>query len=201
MRKGQNTVFGVTIGTGIGGGLIVQGEIFRGAGSAGEVGHMTVEPNGRTCDCGRSGCLERYVAAPAIQESYRRHSGALAEPGEIIRRWERHEKAARIVMREITLHLAVCLASAVTLFDPSCLVLGGGLMDVSRTWSVEVSNEIRLRLLPMARKSITIVRAQLGNRAGVVGASLAALKEALGSSWEAVPLTVVENPLRKADLF
>lgn len=161
----------VTLGTGIGGGLVVGGELQRGAnGFAGEIGHMVVDANGVECVCGRRGCWERYASGSAL----RMLSGGLTGE-EVVARASAGDAHAKGVIEEFARWIAVGLASLTNVLDPEVIVLGGGVVDawdvygpVLRGWMNE------LLYSPAARPHPVLVPASLGPRAGAVGAGLIA---------------------------
>jgi glucokinase-like ROK family protein len=173
--QGFDTVFGITLGTGIGGGLVLQGQIYRGSGSAGELGHTSVVADGRLCGCGRRGCLELYAAAPQLTERYRDVTGSMIEPSAVLQRWDDGDAAADNAVRNLAHWFGIGVGNALNLLHPSCLVLGGGLMDSGETLLRLLQQTILEYCLPDIAASVQIRRALLGNRAGVVGAAVFAL--------------------------
>ncbi len=166
--RGFNDVWMVTLGTGIGGGLICGGSLQRGAhGYAGEIGHMVVHLDGVKCSCGRSGCWERYGSGSAL--SYL----AGGERGEsLIARAALGDPDAVAIVDVFAKWVAVGLANLTNLTDPSCIVLGGGLatsseilMPVVQKWFAEMLYSPEHRAHP--RLSV----AELGENAGAIGAA------------------------------
>ncbi len=162
----------ITVGTGIGSGLILEGKLFTGAyGLAAEMGHMTIVPQGLTCSCGRKGCLETLVSAPAIlrgaqeeqivsQTDDARQVLDLANGG--------HEQAALVVGQALE-YLAIGLKNALVLLDLDLILIGGGIGDSLGVF-MEVLEQKTLARLPVDRK-VTIKGASLGNSAGALGAA------------------------------
>jgi fructokinase len=157
------TVFGVILGTGVGGGLVVRGTILVGANAiAGEWGHNPLpaplpdELPGPACYCGRRGCVETFLSGPGLARDYRRHScDDLAAP-QIVERAVAGDAGCRAAMARYVDRLARALAVVVNIFDPDAIVLGGGLSSVAslyeevpRRWGTHImSAEIATRLLP-----------------------------------------------------
>jgi fructokinase len=138
-------VFGVILGTGCGGGIVVQGEVLTGRHAiAGEWGHSPLpwpeddERPGPACYCGRKGCLETWVSGPGLAADHRRVTGESLEAVEIAARAESGERAARQSLERHVRRLARGLATVINLLDPDVIVLGGGLSNI----------ELLYRLLP-----------------------------------------------------
>lgn len=166
--RGFNDVWMVTLGTGIGGGLICGGSLQRGAhGYAGEIGHMVVHMDGVKCSCGLSGCWERYASGSAL--SYL----AGGERGEsLIARAARGDSDAVAIVDVFAKWVAVGLANLTNLTDPSCIVLGGGLatsseilMPAVQKWFAEMLYSPEHRAHPL------LSVAELGENAGAIGAA------------------------------
>ncbi|MFZ5815152.1 MAG: ROK family protein [Bacillota bacterium] len=171
----------LTLGTGVGGALMVGGKLWRGARwGAGEVGHMALFPGGEECNCGGIGCAERYVSAKALTrranealESGRPFRGirdviGAAEKGPSDRR-----EAARKGVERWTAHLALFLMNLQMAFDPQVIILGGGVVRLGYWWErllEATSRECRPRSITTKLK-----RAHLGPQAGVVGAARLAM--------------------------
>lgn len=170
--RGIENVIGVTLGTGIGGGLIIGGRPYFGAsGSAGEVGHICVEPEGHPCGCGSRGCVEQYASATALVRM-------AAEAGIVVKTsFELYEMArsaddrANSVFHKMGSYLGIAFAGLVNVFNPDVIVVGGG---VSAGWDMfigPVRNEVSKRAFRDPAERAKIVRASLGEDAGVLGAA------------------------------
>ena len=188
---GRTHVLMVTIGTGIGGGIIADGYLQRGRhGFAGEIGHMVVDPGGPRCPCGQSGCWERYasgsglgwMAREAAQAGVGRRMVDLAggDPERV--RGEdvtvaaaEGDREARAVLARFAWWLALGLANLANALDPELIVLGGGIVEAGPVL-LKPAREAFARLLEGAshRPAVPIVVAALGERAGAVGAALRA---------------------------
>lgn len=160
---GMETVFGVILGTGVGGGIAISGRILAGANAiAGEWGHNPLPwPNpdevpGPPCYCGRSGCIECFLSGPGLAADHQRRGGKLMGAPEIARGAERGDPECRATLARYTDRLARGLASVVNLVDPDAIVLGGGLSQISalyeqtpRLWNRYIfSDHVVTRLLP-----------------------------------------------------
>ena len=188
--RGHRHLLMVTVGTGIGGAIVVDGEIHRGRGYAGEWGHMRFDPGGAACDCGRSGCWETVVSGPALERLARAHvddhpNGPLARrlraegiDGEAVTRaaQEGDGEARRLVAR-VGASLGEGLGTLITIFDPEIVVVGGGLGSIggpllgpARRAAEDALHGAAVRDLP------PVVAAELGSRANAVGAALLAAR-------------------------
>lgn len=181
----------VTLGTGIGGGILADGRLVRGAsGFAGEIGHLVVEAGGRMCGCGRRGCWERYASGSALSVSAREAARAGRAPrlvalagGDAERVAGAHVTAAAAegdaeataILEEFAGWVAVGLASLVHVLDASRCVIGGGLVEAGEVLFAPVRRAFRDRLVaPDHRPDVQVVPARLGEQAGAIGAALLA---------------------------
>ncbi|HUY64874.1 MAG TPA: ROK family protein [Acidimicrobiales bacterium] len=189
----------VTLGTGIGGGVVSGGQVRRGAhGFAGEIGHMVVDPSGPLCSCGKRGCWERYASGSGLARLAREaaQAGRLqrvvqlagGDPESV--RGEHVSTAAAAgdaeavaVLDELAWWIALGLANVVLVLDPEVIVIGGGLVDAMGPLLGPVRVQVGAMVDPDGhRPSLRIVPAALGERAGAVGAALAARREATCTS-------------------
>jgi glucokinase len=177
----------IAMGTGVGGGIVIDGKVLQGAsGGAGEIGHMVIDPNGPSCRCGARGCLEAYCSSAAIISRANQLLKNELTPvfqevleGKIenlnIRKlfaaYKQDDLIARQVVTETAEYLGMGLANVVTLLNPEIVVIGGGIADGGGIID-EVSSVIRKRALRPAGEVVRIVKASLGNDAGFIGASL-----------------------------
>ena len=161
----------LTIGTGIGGGLMAGGRLLRGArGAAGEPGHMTIDADGPPCpgDCPGRGCLEVYVSGPALA-----HDGL--GPVEVVQAAHSGDGDSRASLERMGEKLGVGIASLLNLFDPALVVIGGGLGSAAGSLLTEPAARVaRERALEPAASQARIVTAELGEDAGMLGAALLA---------------------------
>jgi glucokinase len=184
--KGGRNVVGLTIGTGIGGGLILEGRLYHGASDvAGEIGHTTIDSTGRRCKCGNYGCLEAYASGPAIAERARE---ALAGDGESILTAMVHGRVERItaqtvydaaregdatareVVRDTARFLGAGIANLLNIFNPDVVVVAGGVTQAGATLFEPLRAEVRRRAFKPAVDACRIVPGSLPGSAGVVGA-------------------------------
>jgi glucokinase len=182
--RGTNSFFYITVSTGIGGGWILNGEIYRGAdGLAGEIGHLSIDPAGPACTCGRRGCLEAIASGPAIARRSRELLSSRPDMGSSLRDLVRRGKLtaqevaeaaqqgdplAQEVLREAARALGFALAQAITLMNPERIALGGGVIKSGEPFFTWVSEAARQHAFPQAR--VEIVPAQLLDAAPLWGA-------------------------------
>ena len=174
--RGAAAVFGVILGTGVGGGIVVDGRVLTGANAiAGEWGHNPLPlPRAEdmplpACYCGRNGCIETYLCGPALEAQHARRHGERVSAREIARRAQAGDPACDDTLSRYEERLARALAGVINIVDPEVIVLGGGLSNIRRLyervpsmWRAHVfSDEVRTRLVPP----------MLGDSAGVRGAA------------------------------
>ena len=174
---GQNThsLVLLTIGTGVGTGIILNGNIWEGAcGFAGELGHAVVNPNGEPCKCGSQGCLETEVSAPKIVKNYQAYSknSKNITAVEVSLRAKNNEKAAQQAFAEAGHFLGLGLALAINLLNPEKILLGGGVMKAAEFLLPPTIDEAAKRSFKGSFRCCSIERATLGNKAGFIGAAL-----------------------------
>lgn len=195
--RGARNVVGLTIGTGIGGGLILDGRLYHGASDvAGEIGHTTIDSTGRRCKCGNYGCLEAYASGPAIAERAREalESGAdhsilpqlaggrlenitaqtvydAAIQGDLV---------ARDVVRDTSRFLGTGIANLLNIFNPDVVVIAGGVTQAGPALFEPLGAEVRRRAFKPAVDACRIVPGSLPGSAGVVGAVATYKAMALG---------------------
>jgi glucokinase len=192
--RGRRDVFFVTLGEGIGGGLIINGQIYRGAmGFAGEFGHMTIDPEGIECRCGNIGCLETIASAPNIvrrtrERLYRDRTSSLSRLAiprdreftaeDIAHAAREGDEMAQVMMERTGMFLGIALAAVINLLNVEMVVMGGGVMEAGEIILKPTTNEARRRAFPPSFNSCEIVIARLGPGAGMIGAALLARDQA-----------------------
>lgn len=172
--RGFRRVCMITLGTGVGGGFVCDRRLSDGLyGDAdGIMGHITVERAGRPCSCGRRGCLEAYASATAVMGMYRERTGEDITAKEVFTRAGKGENPAREVLSEFRYYLAEGLTSLVNVLRPEVVVIGGGLAASHSLFIKEVEEWVNRYAFGGARLPVKVVLAELGNRAGMVGAAL-----------------------------
>ncbi len=176
--KGRRNVICITLGTGIGGGVIVEGELYRGHYFAGaELGHITIDFDGRKCKCGGTGCLERYASATALIKDYndKNQSEPVEGTKQIFQRLNKGDGTARQVLDQYIHYLGAGLSSFVNIFNPERIVIGGGVSEAGERFIRKIEKATRERAMPASMNHVEIVSAHLGNRAGMLGAAAYAL--------------------------
>ena len=183
--RGKQHVLYVTLGTGIGGGIIIDGRIYRGAsGAAGEVGHMVLEPDGVLCNCGARGCLEALASGTAIARDAQKaiaegRSAIMAElagersvTGEIVlQAAERGDAAAKEIIQRAGRYLGLGLVGLLNTFNPEALILGGGLVGLGELYLEPALAAARECGFDQILHDVTITTAELGGRSGALGAA------------------------------
>jgi glucokinase len=185
---GRAAVVCVTVGTGVGGGLVTNGQLQRGGfGSAGEIGHIPVVPDGRPCGCGQRGCLEQYASGTALVRAAREElagpdTTALRQAcdgrpedlhGPAITELARQgDPAARRLLAGIGDWLGLGLVTLTAVLDPECFVIGGGVAEAGADLLDPIRDGLRRRLpAGRARPLAQVLEAHLGNDAGMIGAA------------------------------
>ena len=163
----------LTVSTGVGGGVVVDGRLYRGAGGNGsELGHVTVDCNGRPCrGCGRNGCLEAYVSGTSIAERAQEAGLTDATAAEVAAGALAGDPVARRVWDETVDALACGLTSIVNVFEPELIVVGGGVTRAGEQLLAPVRERVADEAMTPYGRSVRLVRSALGDRVGVVGAA------------------------------
>lgn len=169
--RGMETVFGVIMGTGVGGGLVVHGQVLSGLqGIAGEWGHNILEPEGDPCYCGKRGCVETVLSGPSLERAYVRFGGSPARLPEIAERAEAGEEAAQRTLDRLCAEFGRALSVVVNIFDPHAIVLGGGVGNIGGL--LTRGREELFKNVFNDRPQANLLRPTLGDSAGVFGAAL-----------------------------
>ena len=172
--KGYGKMILFTLGTGVGGGIIIDGEIYKGArGFAGELGHMVINPEGPLCGCGMRGCLEAYIGAERIIATfigYRRKGfpsilDCPREVKDIYMAARKGDTLSRFIFSLVGRYLGLAMVSLANILDPELFVVGGG---VSGAWNF-IKNGVEEVFRERVVQGIKVERGRLGNRAGILG--------------------------------
>ena len=167
--KNFGIVFGVIMGTGVGGGITINGKLHQGRTNiAGEWGHHTLHPNGNSCYCGKRGCVETYVSGPALEKRWMALSHKEQTVPEILRSDD--ESLLNLWKHEFLENFGYGLANVIDILDPDAIVLGGGLSNIDFLYS-EGKNSIYEKVFSDLVET-PILRNELGDSAGVFGAAL-----------------------------
>lgn len=167
--KEYNVVFGVIMGTGVGGGIVFNGNVHKGrACIAGEWGHHTLRINGNKCYCGKRGCVETYISGPALEKRWTELSGKTETLSSIIQNPNSEKKQQW--KNEFLENFGIGLANVIDILDPDVIVLGGGVSNISFLYDEGAENVYDKVFSDMV--DTPILKNRLGDSAGVFGASL-----------------------------
>jgi glucokinase-like ROK family protein len=159
------------LATGIGAGIIVGGRLYDGrGGTAGEIGHTTLDENGEICRCGNRGCLETLAGAPAIVALVSRAFGAQLDTEDVLARARAGDPACQRALADAGRHVGVAVASLVNLVNPERIVVGGSIGSAGEVLLEPLRESFRRRAIPSAAGDVEIVSASLGERAELLGA-------------------------------
>ena len=167
--KIHETVFGVIMGTGVGGGLVIDGKIHTGRTNiAGEWGHHCIKPNGNECYCGRKGCVETYISGPALEKKWNQLTNQNASVPNIIKNSQ--ENAYKTWKNEFLENFGLSLANVIDIIDPDAIVLGGGLSNIPFLY--DEGKDLVYQNVFSDTVDTPILQNQLGDSAGVFGACI-----------------------------
>ena len=163
----------ITLGTGVGGGVVLDGEIYEGRGIGGsELGHMVIVENGEPCTCGRRGCLEAYASATALKREAKRISKKELTPSEIFALAKQGDPAMKEVVETYIRRLGLGIVNIVNIFRPQLVLLGGGISGQGESLLVPLRRILREECFGGERGDVPeIEEAVLGNNAGIIGAA------------------------------
>lgn len=187
--QGVENVVGIFVGTGIGGGIILKGELFHGASkTAGEIGHIIVKAGGPRCGCGARGCLEAVASRTAMAKQFRKAiqkkgkksvltkltNGDLSviRSGVLVKAIRANDKLTLKVFKKATKYLGIGIGSIVNFLNPEMIVLGGGVVEaLDDTFIDNIRTYVEKYALPDTLNGVRIVRAKLGDNSGILGAA------------------------------
>jgi len=191
--RGVNNLVLLTIGTGIGGGIIIDGKLYNGpSGSAGELGHMTVDINGPKCVCGNIGCLETLVSGPvmageALKRINQGESSSLVEmvagrieditAKDIGAAARAGDSLSLDIIAEAATYLGIGLVNIVNIFNPEMIILAGGVAELGDLLLDPARRLVKERAFPVSTQAVRIVTAELGDEAAARGAAVFALEQ------------------------
>jgi fructokinase len=168
---GKNVVFGVIMGTGCGGGIVINGKVHGGLqGIAGEWGHMQIDPAGPRCYCGKTGCTETFISGGGVQALYEKQFGEKKIVQEITEAYRTGEPGVTEIFQGFLAHFGVALSNVIDILDPDLVILGGGLSNIEELYTLG-REEVRKRLFS-DEMDTPIVKNLLGDSAGVFGAAM-----------------------------
>jgi fructokinase len=173
--RGYPTVFGIIMGTGVGGGIVVSGQVLEGChGIAGEWGQIVLDPNGPASNYGTHGTIEALIAGPALERFYAEQSGQKRKLKEIVERASTPGDAhATATIERLTDYFAQAIAIIIDVLDPHAIVLGGGVGNVEALYTEEMRQKITARIFNPSFEA-ALLKPTLGDSAGVFGAAMLA---------------------------
>jgi glucokinase len=167
---------GLTLGTGVGGVIAIDHKVHQGHdGTAGEIGHQTIDPDGPSCNCGNHGCLEAFARADRIAEAC---GTATAE--EAVERARAGDAAAIAGLERVGRYLGIGIANMITVISPDRVVIGGGVSAAGDLLLASARKEIRQRVRMTSIDEVELVIAELGTWAGAIGAAVHGAEQAAG---------------------
>jgi glucokinase len=166
--RGASSMVGLTLGTGVGGVFAIDGRVHEGHdGTAGEIGHQTIDPDGPWCHCGNRGCLEAFARADQIAAAC---GTATAE--EAVRAAEAGNERARAGLADVGRYLGIGIANVITVISPDRVILGGGVAAAGELLFGPIRAEIARRVRTTSVADVALLRAELGIWAGAIGAAV-----------------------------
>lgn len=186
--RGSASLIALTLGTGVGGGMVLDGRLFHGHRySAAEIGHLTVNENGPRCACGSTGCLEVYVGNSYFVRRLRNRLRSTPRRSTVLRRWlrdgrlltpelaakaaRRGDRLCREIWKETGLHLGTALAGLANVLNPERIILGGGVANAGALLFDPIRETLKKKAFPIAARSARVMPAKLGVDAGLAGAA------------------------------
>ncbi|MFA5286792.1 MAG: ROK family protein [Candidatus Omnitrophota bacterium] len=179
--KGFSNVLCMTLGTGIGGGIIIGGKLYRGFNNAaGEVGHLPINEHGLSCNCGRTGCLEAYIGNNKIIKDARKEFKRNISLEELSALAAKGNKRAIKIWNKVGRRLGFALAGVVNLLNLDAIVMGGGVANAGKILFDSTKESLKKQAMSVHGSHVKIFKAKLGNNAGLIGAAIV-VKEGLNS--------------------
>ena len=171
--KGYRNAVCITLGTGVGAGIIINGSLYRGfCNASGEIGHMPINEKGPRCNCGGHACLETYVGNKRILKEARRMFRRDISLEELSCLARRQNRGAQTIWGKVAGRLAVALVGVVNLLNPDCIVIGGGVANAGRILFDKVKKVISSQAMSVQARHVKVSKAKLGNNAGLIGAAI-----------------------------
>jgi glucokinase len=195
--RGEKNIAYIKVGSGVGAGLILNQQIYGGTtGAAGEIGHLTIDEDGPLCNCGNHGCLEAYAGGQAIAQQGR----SLAKSGkrtllsdipiekitayEVAEAASRGDLGAQEILRKAGTSIGTAIAGLINLFNPSVVIVGGGVAQVGDILTTPIRQAVRERAMRASEQSVRITTGTLGRRSLLIGATVQAINIAIHSAAE-----------------
>jgi len=173
INKEAQVVFGVILGTGVGGGLVVNGKVINGLhGIGGEWGHNILEEGGEPCYCGKAGCVEKVIAGPSLELFYERQTGEKKKLKDIVQAYKAgSDSNATATMERLFEYYGKAISTIINVIDPDVIVIGGGVGNIDLLYS-EGYERIKKYIFNSGEVLTPIVKPKLGDSAGVFGAAM-----------------------------
>ncbi len=195
--RGEKNIAYIKVGSGVGAGLILNKQIYGGTtGAAGEIGHLTIDENGPLCNCGNHGCLEAFAGGHAIA----RQGQALARSGkrtlladlpvesitaqEVAEAARRGDLYAQEILSRAGTYIGIAIAGLINLFNPSVVIIGGGVAQVGDMLTTPIRQAVRERAMRASEQGVRITTAMLGRRSVLIGATVQAVNVAIHAAAE-----------------
>ncbi len=171
--EGYKAVVCITLGTGVGAGIVIDSKLYRGPGfAAGEIGHMPINEKGPRCNCGGIACLEAYIGNNRILRQAKKIFKRDIPLEELSSLANKQNKKAVKIWQEAGRRLGVALAGVVNLLNPDVIVVGGGVAGAGRVLFDSIRETISKRAMPVQAGNVRVLKARLGNDAGLIGAAI-----------------------------
>ena len=184
--RGASSMVGLTLGTGVGGVIAVDGRVHQGHdGTAGEIGHQTIDPAGPSCNCGNHGCLEAFCRADRLAEACHAPSAEAA-----VERARNGDALAQDGLRRVGRYLGIGIANMIVVLSPDRVVIGGGIAAAGDLLFASAREEIRRRVQTTAIDEVELVTAELGTWAGAIGAAVHGAESAGRAARPSDPVAV-----------
>ena len=176
--QGADNVIGITLGTGVGGGLILDGRLYTGKdGTAGEIGHICVEPEGIKCGCGSCGCVEQYAAGRSLVRDAVAVGLVVDTPRQIFDMAINGDATAIAIFNRMGRYLGIAVAAVINMLNPDVIVIGGGVSNASPLFIEALRGEVTKRAFREPAERANILGARLGDDAGLLGAARIAFQK------------------------
>ncbi len=177
--KGAKNALCLTLGTGVGGGIIIDGNLYRGStNAAGEIGHFPINEKGPRCNCGGIACLEVYIGNNSIVREAKRLFKREISPEELSYLAKKQNRRALAIWSNVSRQLGIALVGAVNFLNPDCIVIGGGIANAGSILFDKVREIISRQAMVVQARHVKVFKARLGNDAGLIGAAIL-VKEAM----------------------
>ncbi|MDD4894309.1 MAG: ROK family protein [Candidatus Omnitrophica bacterium] len=171
--KGSTNAVCITLGTGVGGGIIINEKLYRGlSNAAGEIGHVPINVKGPRCNCGGTACLERYIGNNRVLAEARKIFGKDITLEKLSYLARKQNRKAKAIWLEFAQRLSTALTGVVNFLNPDCIVIGGGVAAAGSILFDNVKKIIAKRAMSVQARHVKIFKAKMGNNAGLIGAAI-----------------------------